>query len=101
MLNQYGLNKQQIQETTTKNVTFEVSPLMCMEKCGARISAALSKINVSVPQFDIPNKRITVTMPESMQNDQIIGQLQQFGFKSNQYFPAAQTTEKRIMFGNF
>lgn len=100
MLNQFTY-KQQTPDVKTKAVTFEVSPLMCMEKCGARISAALNKINVYVQQFDLTNKRITVTMPESMQNDQVIGQLQQFGFKSNQYFPAEQTAVNRNVFGNF
>jgi|GEM_PF-4550000 len=75
-----------------KMVSFNVEPLMCMEKCAKAIAFALNKINIPAHDlsFDIPNKRVTVTMPESMDNQTVISTLTAHGRKAQEYVPVAQ-----------
>jgi hypothetical protein len=86
----YNFGRQDHKEEATKEVTFNVEPLMCMDKCARAIAFALGKLNI--PQqnlaFDIPNKRVTVKMLESMENQQVIETLVAHGRKASLYIPA-------------
>ncbi len=86
----YQFGRQDQIEEATKAVTFNVEPLMCMEKCASRIAFALAKLNIPAQNlaFDIPNKLVTVTMPESMENQQVIDILVAHGRKTSLYEPA-------------
>lgn len=86
----YNFGRQDQQEEGTKEVTFNVEPLMCMDKCARAIAFALAKLNIPAQNlaFDIPTKRVTVKMPESMTNQQVIDTLVAHGRKASLYEPA-------------
>lgn len=91
----FQFNSQALQEES-KEVTFKVEPLMCMEKCARSVALALSKLSIPAQNlsFDIDNKRVTVTMPQSMSEDAIINNLKQHGRSAQVYVP-----ENRMGYG--